>query len=75
MVLATLLALALGPAPQITIQEVSREAPPGFVTEWHEVQQGETLEGLSERLSGSATLWQQNWRLNPDVSNPHVLLP
>ena len=36
---------------------------------------GDTLEGLSGRYLGNPERWPENWRLNPQVQNPHKLTP
>lgn len=41
----------------------------------HTVRSGDTLEGLSRHYSGSAERWRENWRLNPEIENPHLLTP
>ena len=42
---------------------------------WHVVRPGETLEGITEHYLGEPTLWRDNWRLNPQVDDPHLLHP
>ncbi|HEX4956188.1 MAG TPA: LysM domain-containing protein [Thermoanaerobaculia bacterium] len=42
-------------------------------TGWYTVRAGDTLRDLSRRLSGQEALWEANWRLNPDLRNPHLL--
>ncbi|MCB1053743.1 MAG: FecR domain-containing protein [Acidobacteria bacterium] len=39
----------------------------------HIVRPGETLEAITEQYLGHAQLWRENWKLNPQVSNPHLL--
>jgi hypothetical protein len=54
------------------------EGPPpreGDSVEWHTVKSGETLEQITARYLGSPRLWQENWRLNPGVPDPHRLTP
>ena len=48
---------------------------PGDEIGWHVVRPGETLEGVTDHYLGDPKLWRDNWRLNPDVENPHVLVP
>ncbi|MEO8503653.1 MAG: LysM peptidoglycan-binding domain-containing protein [Acidobacteriota bacterium] len=53
-------------------------APSGSAQEfeaWHIVRPGDTLEGLSGRYLGDPERWPENWRLNPQVQNPHKLTP
>lgn len=42
---------------------------------WHVVRPGDTLEALSERYLGDHDRWPENWKLNPQVANPHRLEP
>ncbi|HEV7240095.1 MAG TPA: LysM domain-containing protein [Thermoanaerobaculia bacterium] len=42
---------------------------------WHVVKEGETLEGITTRYLGTPRAWRENWKLNPDVENPHRLTP
>lgn len=42
---------------------------------WHDVVAGDTLEALTARYLGDASLWRENWKLNPDVKDPHQLRP
>jgi hypothetical protein len=42
---------------------------------WHTVRPGETLRGITEQYLGSEDRWDENWRLNPSVRNPDLLLP
>jgi hypothetical protein len=42
---------------------------------WHVVREGETLEGITEYYLGAGRLWPENWQLNPDVEDPHLLHP
>lgn len=47
--------------------------PPGVG--WHEVQPGETLEGITAHYLGTSERWRENWKLNPDLENPHRISP
>ena len=42
---------------------------------WHVVKPGETLEKITARYLGTSRAWQENWKLNPEVKNPHMLVP
>lgn len=42
---------------------------------WHTVAPGETLMGITQKYLGSSAGWRDNWRLNPDVADPHRLTP
>ena len=39
------------------------------------VRPGDTLKDITERFLGDWTLWQENWRLNPNIKDPNLLLP
>lgn len=39
------------------------------------VRPGDTLEGIARRLFGSASRWEEIWRLNPAVTDPYRLTP
>lgn len=41
----------------------------------HVVQQGETLQSITAKYLGSSQAWQENWKLNPGLANPHRLVP
>jgi hypothetical protein len=47
--------------------------PPGVG--WHEVLPGETLEGITAHYLGTSERWRENWKLNPDLVNPHRISP
>ena len=39
----------------------------------HTVQSGETLHSITRHYLGTDFLWKENWKLNPEIENPHVL--
>jgi len=39
------------------------------------VRPGDTLRSISTRYSGGAELWQDNWRLNPQITDSNVIAP
>ena len=41
----------------------------------HVVKQGDTFASITARYLGNANLWRQNWKLNPGVRDPNMLLP
>ena len=45
----------------------------GDVTGWHVVRPGETLQKVTQQYLGTPHLWPENHRLNPQVSDPHLL--
>jgi hypothetical protein len=63
--LALWVALAQDPAPP----------PSGLDVGWHEVLPGETLEGITAHYLGTSERWRENWKLNPDLVNPHRITP
>lgn len=50
-------------------------ATEGYSTGFHIVRPGENLRKITEAYLGSQDQWELNWELNPDVANPHFLLP
>src|SRR5688572_2086510 len=42
---------------------------------WHVVRPGDTLEGITARYLGSPRDWRENWKLNPFIRDPDLLLP
>lgn len=68
------LILGLTVAPWALAQPATQAAPsPPSTTGWYTVRPGDTLRGLSRRLSGAEELWPENWKLNPGVANPDLL--
>ena len=63
--------LAQEPDP-MTLQPLPRS---GDTVEWYSVAAGDTLQGLTARFLGTPRLWRENYRLNPQVRNPDLLLP
>lgn len=55
--------------------EVPAPVPEGYQTGYHIVRPGENLRRITRNYLGSEALWESNWRLNPDVDDPHFLLP
>ncbi len=54
------------------------ETPPAAPTVsdrvgWYVVKDGDTLEDITERFLGAKALWPENWRLNPQLVDPHRL--
>lgn len=50
-------------------------ADDGYLTGWHIVRPTDTLEGITLQYLGTHIYWEQNWRLNTDVKNPHLIFP
>ncbi len=71
LILAHRAALASPAAPQAAAAQPT--PGPGEAIEWHTVAPGDTLEGLTEKNLGTWRRWQENWRLNPDLKDPHRL--
>lgn len=42
---------------------------------WHIVEEGESLQAITRHYLGTSLLWMDNWRLNPQIRNPHLLQP
>jgi hypothetical protein len=42
---------------------------------WHVVKPGETLQGITAKYLGTSAAWQENWKLNPQLTNPNALTP
>jgi len=59
------LALAQAPSPPPSDLDVG----------WHDVVEGETLEGITAHYLGTSERWRENWKLNPDLVNPHRITP
>lgn len=72
------LAAPLAAQPPAAGEEAVSEAPAareGDRLGWHVVRPGETLRSITRRYLGTTTLWRENHRLNPQIVNPHFLLP
>lgn len=56
---------------------LASDAPPPSDLDvgWHEVLLGETLEGITAHYLGTSERWRENWKLNPDLVNPHLISP
>lgn len=68
-----LLGLLVSPA---RAQDPARLAPlphPGDEVAWYVVQEGDTLEEITGRTLGVASLWPENHRLNPTIRDPDRL--
>lgn len=42
---------------------------------WYVVKPGDTFERITTRYLGSSQAWTENWRLNPQIKDPHKLVP
>ncbi len=72
--LATLgVLLSLSPAAVSWSAPQTQEIQQGWV--WHLVRDGETLQTITVSYLGDARRWQENWRLNPQLSDPHKIAP
>ncbi len=47
----------------------------GMLTGWHIVRPGENLIRITTKYLGSPARWRENWKLNPEIKNPHVIAP
>lgn len=80
LVLAPVLGAAQESTPAEAPATTADAALPEFTAEgdpigWHVVKAGETLQQITQRYLGDAQLWRLNWRLNPDMDDPHRLVP
>jgi hypothetical protein len=69
----TILAIALLSFAGVLAGQSEPEPRPGDTVGWHEVRAGETLSGITERYLGVSTLWPENHRLNPSITDPDRL--
>lgn len=68
------MALVMGSLVPLQAQEAPTPAPRSADTlGWYVVRPGDTLEAITELYLGTPLLWKENWRLNPDIKNPHLL--
>ncbi|HYM60662.1 MAG TPA: right-handed parallel beta-helix repeat-containing protein [Thermoanaerobaculia bacterium] len=75
LILAALMAaLVCGIAGRLRAQE-TEVLPSGDKAGWYIVKTGDTLEGITQRFLGSPRWWRENWKLNPDIKDPHKLHP
>ncbi len=44
-------------------------------TGWYIVRPGDTIISITERYLGAGDRWAENWRLNPQVDDPHKIAP
>lgn len=51
------------------------EPPVGDSYGWHVVRPGDTLRDITEHYLGDPELWRENWKLNPWIRDPNLLLP
>lgn len=70
---ALLAAAAAGPLGAQDPMSVEPLPQAGDTVEWHVVQSGETLLGITLATLGTGTLWRENHRLNPKIRDPDLL--
>lgn len=63
-----LLALGLALAPAVHAAPVYDDVVEDYV-----VVAGDTISGITKRLLGEETFWEDNWKLNPQVRDPDLL--
>lgn len=51
------------------------ELQPKDTLGWHLVKEGETLQSITTQYLGVSQLWRENWKLNPDLRDPHRIYP
>ena len=60
--------------PATAVMAQTTPAPrPGDTIGSYVVRPGDTLEDITVRYLGTPSLWKENWRLNPQIKNPHLL--
>ncbi len=67
-----------GPRPLPIRGELIPKIPPAFnrpVPDYHVVQSGDTLFGLSQSYFGTPFVWPILWSFNAHISNPHWIYP
>ena len=80
LVIAALLSLATSATWAFAAQETqppseSDAALEGLQTGWHTVRPGENLIRITAKYLGTTARWRDNWELNPQIQNPHVIQP
>ena len=65
--------LSLSPAAVTWSAPQTQEIQEGWV--WHLVRDGQTLQSITASYLGDSRRWQENWRLNPELSDPHQITP
>lgn len=65
------LTLASGLAGASSVPQ-ERETKPDRLG-WHTVRPGETLELITQLYLGTTRLWEENWKLNPELTDPDRL--
>ncbi len=74
--LLAVLAFACLPAPAARAQDAPPGEPrAGDTLGAYVVRPGDTLQAITERYLGTPILWPENWRLNPWIRDPDLLLP
>jgi LysM repeat protein len=69
-----LLFLLIAP-PGIYAQGSGIKVPPANAPDSYQVKQGDTLWGISSRVFGNPFSWQNIWKLNGFISDPHWIYP
>jgi len=64
--------LLIGLTASLSLFSQAEEAP-GDTLGWHVVQSGENLYDITALYLGEPELWRENWRLNPQIRDPHRL--
>ncbi len=72
---STLLLWAAASAPADQAGVGATPASPEDKLGWHTVQAGESFQSITRHYLGTADLWPENVRLNPEIADPGVLRP
>lgn len=67
--------LAVAAGAQMAPRQTQQAATGQEVTAWHVVRAGETMRSITALYLGSSDRWQENHRLNPEVRDPHLIVP
>ncbi|MBI2214422.1 MAG: right-handed parallel beta-helix repeat-containing protein [Acidobacteria bacterium] len=62
-------------AGALALAQTPPQAREGDSVAWHVVRPGETLSAITYKYLGDASLWPENQRLNPGISDPDKLTP
>ena len=69
-------AQAIEPAPSASEEKQLNEDTETLREGWHVVRPGDTLESITRRYLGKASLWQENWKKNEgEVRDPNLIHP
>lgn len=70
-----LVTMMLASGLSFAFQDQDVEIRPGDTVDWHVIQEGETLINITAKYLGIGSLWRENLRLNPNITDPRRLRP